>query len=1166
MRIDRLDLERFGCFTDCSLDLSGPGTHVVVGLNETGKTTAMAAIRQLLFGIPVRSPHAFLHEKRDLRLGAVLRDTGGEQLEITRVKRQADTLLDVRGEILAEAVLARFRHDVDEALYASLFNIGHDEIVHGGEALLDSDGELGRALFSASRGTSDLNAVLRKLDEDADALFKRKASKPKLNAAIRGYKEEAADASRCSTPASKVVKLDDELRVAKDALDRTGADRKEKARQKAQLERIRAARPQLANRRDCLLEKRESESLGPLVDPAVGPRLGEAQAKRNDGEAARRAAQAAIGRLDRKLSELSIDSTLLGQRDAIDQFRAESGSYRQNLEDLPGLVARAASLERDLDLLGRRLPDGCPVDHDGQSGLTVDQEERIRHLAEQHPELKAALEHASDQATETKSSLDAISEKLAALDEPVDVDTLVTVTARVRKAGDLEAVQTEMSHELETIDAALASDIGKLGLGDIDPRAVDAVAEPSVGTIRQFRDEFAKLAGAVARLEEEIKDLESQHDDARCELAELLRVEQPLKPDDLTVARTRRDEGWLLVRGVWLEKSVDPEAVSAWSDGGLLVDAYEAAVKDADDVADRLRDDASAVEHRASLERKLEDINGRLDTERGELGSARLAHDDTKFAWAGLWKPLGIDAESPDVMEVWHDGFRHCAQRSDDARSLAGKIAGLDDTIARHRGDLLAALSAVTRLSSGDMSLLGLLDHADQEASAAAEARQRRDSLTKSRTETEVLLRRHAGARDGTRRAMVEWQDGWAEAVTALGMGETATPNDANAVLKALSEITGERREFEDIQGRVAGIESRNVAFAGAVEAVLVKLDGHDDLDDASPDIAVTTLGRRLDAAQNIATKRSTTAEERESHVQYLSDADLEVAEAEDHISQMVVAAEVADEAQLCEAILRSEKHAALVGRIAQAEEHLRAATGLAISQIESEAAEMDGVEIDPEIEELDQDIERMDDTLKSQGKLVGELTKGRSLIGASGEAADHMTRAQHSLAAVVTYADEYVRVILAKQILEEQVSVYRDEHQGPLLDRARKLFRKLTLNSYLGLDTDTDAKGDAYLLARSAADKLLEIGALSSGTRDQLYLALRLAALEQFIDRRGPLPLVLDDLFVHFDDERTAAGLAVLDQLADQTQVLLFTHHEQVANQAREVIDADRLTVHQLA
>jgi len=76
-------------------------------------------------------------------------------------------------------------------------------------------------------------------------------------------------------------------------------------------------------------------------------------------------------------------------------------------------------------------------------------------------------------------------------------------------------------------------------------------------------------------------------------------------------------------------------------------------------------------------------------------------------------------------------------------------------------------------------------------------------------------------------------------------------------------------------------------------------------------------------------------------------------------------------------------------------------------------------------------------------------------------------------------------------------------------------------------------------------------------GTRDQLYLALRLAALEGLIARRGPLPLLLDDLFVHFDDARTDAGLRVLEQIAERTQVLLFTHHQRVAEQALGAISA---------
>lgn len=50
------------------------------------------------------------------------------------------------------------------------------------------------------------------------------------------------------------------------------------------------------------------------------------------------------------------------------------------------------------------------------------------------------------------------------------------------------------------------------------------------------------------------------------------------------------------------------------------------------------------------------------------------------------------------------------------------------------------------------------------------------------------------------------------------------------------------------------------------------------------------------------------------------------------------------------------------------------------------------------------------------------------------------MVRAQQSLAEVVDYAEEYVRTVLAKRLLEEQVASYRDENQGPLLQRPRAL------------------------------------------------------------------------------------------------------------------------------
>ena len=84
----------------------------------------------------------------------------------------------------------------------------------------------------------------------------------------------------------------------------------------------------------------------------------------------------------------------------------------------------------------------------------------------------------------------------------------------------------------------------------------------------------------------------------------------------------------------------------------------------------------------------------------------------------------------------------------------------------------------------------------------------------------------------------------------------------------------------------------------------------------------------------------------------------------------------------------------------------------------------------------------------------------------------------------------------------------------------------------------------------------------MSDGTRDQLYLALRLASLERYLEHNPPLPFIVDDVLVNFDDERAGATLRELAHLAKKTQVLFFTHHEHLVNSARSLLGEDRMAV----
>ena len=134
----------------------------------------------------------------------------------------------------------------------------------------------------------------------------------------------------------------------------------------------------------------------------------------------------------------------------------------------------------------------------------------------------------------------------------------------------------------------------------------------------------------------------------------------------------------------------------------------------------------------------------------------------------------------------------------------------------------------------------------------------------------------------------------------------------------------------------------------------------------------------------------------------------------------------------------------------------------------------------------------------------------------------------------------------------------FRKEKQGPLLKRAGELFQVLTLGSFDRLSVQFDDQDQMQLAGVRPNGSVVSMPGLTSGTEDQLFLALRIAAIEDYFARATALPFVADDLFINFDPGRSAAGFDVLGQLAEKTQVLFFTHHLHLVDIAQDRLGSD--------
>jgi hypothetical protein len=128
----------------------------------------------------------------------------------------------------------------------------------------------------------------------------------------------------------------------------------------------------------------------------------------------------------------------------------------------------------------------------------------------------------------------------------------------------------------------------------------------------------------------------------------------------------------------------------------------------------------------------------------------------------------------------------------------------------------------------------------------------------------------------------------------------------------------------------------------------------------------------------------------------------------------------------------------------------------------------------------------------------------------------------------------------------------FRESHQPELVRRAGELMGRLTGGRYDTLLLGDDDDPDLVQVRGDHLDAPLPVETpLSTGTREQIWFALRMAVVDLVEGGGDPLPLVLDEVFVNWDETRRGAALRMLAALSEHRQVLLVTCHPSFADEA---------------
>ena len=802
--------------------------------------------------------------------------------------------------------------------------------------------------------------------------------------------------------------------------------------------------------------------------------------------------------------------------------------------------------------------------------------QRVRDLAAEEPERRAARDNAAAELARATDERDDAQARLDAVARLPEDTVLRAGHERVRAAGDLSRELEQAQERLGAVEAEAANLMDQLGLTGVELFAVPDLAVPAPATVERYRTELDATLGEVTRLQQAVAMAEDERKRVRAELAELVATADPPTETDLEQRRVERDELWARIRATWLSGARPGEGTTPDVDavGGAVgeavgeADRYESAVTEADAVADRLRREADAVARRASLQTQdalLQDQLGR-DTE--QLEARRADHAGMLANWRAEWEPIGVKPGTPSEMTLWLAEFAKLQDRARQAARLNGERSRRAEKIDEHRRELLAGLATAGRSTAGadgeeHLSLEAVVDLARRTPDDAEGLRRKREALEEELKRLAAIVRDRSAAADRASVEYATWQEAWRNAMERLGLPPDTTPSEALAFLADAERLAGHLRAAKSSRERLEQIDGYLQDYTERLRAVVN--DVAPDLADREPLSALDQLVERLDdAVEADVTARELVADLEELGRQRHQH-EVRLVDAARRLERLLEEAGVPDEPALRDAIERSDR---LRGLEADRKDLERAiveqSDGITAEELEAALAGRDEVALRTELDELSDQLSELEDRISERDTRLGALPQEHARLDGSAAAADAAAEVAFRSAEIEQLTKEYVSVALAGELLRHHIAAYRDQHQAPILQRAVPWFSKLTCGRFSRLDTDVDDKDAVVLEGVGPNGERVGVGAMSEGTCDQLYLALRLAALAEAADSQEPFPLVLDDVLITFDDDRSRAALEILGELSGTYQVLMFTHHDHLRDLAVEVL-GDRVTCHEL-
>ncbi|MGH8529788.1 MAG: AAA family ATPase [Nevskiales bacterium] len=1147
MRLQRLDLLAYGKFTAQAIEFpSGvPDFHFVLGPNEAGKSTMRDALADLLFGISGQSPYGFLHAYQTMRLAAVIEE-GGKRCEFHRTKRNRQPLRDAADNPLPDDLLTPFLGGADRSFYERMFGLDHRRLDEGGSDILQAKDDVGRMLFESAAGLASFGPFRAELEKEADELFSKRHSATRafyrLNDRLEATERALHDAS---LRPSDWKERQTTLQTAQETLTGSTTEVEQLDLKRTRLERVRRVSSDL-RALNSARQERESLKEAPLLPTDSAQVFDQAEKVITLAEHERQRLEAETVTITERLSTTSVDDVTLAFKDEIGElteFRGFIHKHESDISKLQNIVAaRRQTLEDDARQLGWSADDLETL----QSKLPSSAfRAELRALIERQGSLVTTVDLCKKALTVQEREIEDDKVALAAAPE-------VTIPTELRAALKSAAVSSGNADELIRLDAQISQAARRLSQANAalnpwygDIQTLRALPVLDIAAVRDVRDRALAIEQKREAHKTSLQELRDELSDHRNTAAKIEKEQHPVTSEALQGVRDERDGLWTRIR----DGEITPKGAAS---------KYEHAVVHADEFADRRYADASAVTTLESANAGTQRTEKKIQSRETELQRLDASAKELESEWTGAMATLGLQGMKSQVYSGWLERREAALQAVEQKAEAESQQATLTSHAEQARMRLLRAAN-LAGLETKDIAQLSLVELVEWAEKAIKEA----DTTNTHRLQLVEALRKARAAQPRLRddltaatNALKQWELSWQRTLTSAGLDPALSVTTASTALDMIHRIDTTLREIRQIEvDRIGAMRTDLDSFENQAREIAKKLEPQ--LATAEPLEISRRLEERLHGAELVQRDHDKDQQALEKANQELTAANAKHLKAEAGLAPLFKQSATKTIADLREAIRRSERCRQLDAQIASLDQILaEKGDGLALEQLEQEVAGEDLITIPGRLETL---VVQRSAAVERRDGCIRAVSSTQQLLDACAgqqQAANAEAQRQEALAELTQVVERYVKIKTAERLLRWGLERYRQDKQGPLLEAAGHYFGALTCGSFAGLLVDFDHEPPA-LLGKRPSGKLIAVDGMSAGTRDSLYLALRLAAVELHLRAGKALPFIADDLFVNIDDERAAAGFAALATLATKTQVVYLSHHQHLIPVAQQAFRA---------